>query len=56
MRRHILLAPAQRERLAKWVGSSNDSLIRLHVLSADDRALIQQRRRPENRLGFALHL
>ena len=55
MTRKILLSAAQRERFFALPSEGAD-LIRHYTLSADDIALINRRRRPQNRLGFAVQL
>jgi TnpA family transposase len=55
MTRKILLSAAQRERFFALPSDGAD-LIRHYTLSADDIALINRRRRPQNRLGFAVQL
>jgi TnpA family transposase len=55
MTRKILLSAAQRERFFALPLEGHD-LIRHYTLSSDDIALINSRRRPQNRLGFAVQL
>lgn len=55
MTRKTLLSPAQRARFFVLPSEGHD-LIRHYTLSPDDMALINRRRRPQNRLGFAVQL
>uniref|UniRef100_UPI001CBCB402 DUF4158 domain-containing protein n=1 Tax=Oricola indica TaxID=2872591 RepID=UPI001CBCB402 len=53
-RRHIL---TERQRSALLDLPTDDlSLLKHYTLGDDDLEIIEQRRRPENRLGFALQL
>jgi TnpA family transposase len=57
MPRRELLSPAQRaEMLSLPSEMSEQMLARYYTLSSDDLALIAQRRRPFNRLGFTVQL
>jgi TnpA family transposase len=57
MPRRELLSPAQRaEMLALPSEMSEQMLARYYTLSSDDLALIAQRRRSSNRLGFTVQL
>jgi len=55
MIRKTLLSPVQRARFFA-LPFEGDDLIRHYTLSPDDMALINRRRRPQNRLGFAVQL
>jgi TnpA family transposase len=55
MPRRTVLTPAQREALFALPAREPD-LIRHWTLSEADLAAVRQRRRPGNRLGFALQL
>lgn len=55
MKKHEILSPQARALLFDPpVGES--ALVRHYTLSTEDLVVIAKRRRPENRLGFALHL
>ncbi|MGI9060491.1 MAG: Tn3 family transposase [Ktedonobacteraceae bacterium] len=57
MPRRELLSPAQRtEMLSLPSDMSEQMLARYYTLSSEDLTLIRQRRRPYNRLGFAVQL
>ncbi len=50
-----LLSPAQRAQMLRIPDDLSDQLLaRYYTLSDDDLALIKQRRRPKNRLGFVM--
>ena len=52
-----LLSPAQRAQMLCIPDDLSDQLLACYyTFSADDLALIKQRRRPKNRLGFAVQL
>src|SRR5215469_16959217 len=52
-----LLSPAQRAQMLCIPNDLSDQLLaRYYTFSDDDLALIKQRRRPQNRLGFAVQL
>jgi TnpA family transposase len=52
-----LLSPAQRAQMLCIPDDLSDQLLaRYYTFSDDDLALIKQRRRPKNRLGFAVQL
>src|SRR5258708_5533116 len=52
-----LLSPAQRAQMLCLPDDLSDQLLaRYYTFSDDDLALIKQRRRPKNRLGFAVQL
>ena len=55
MPRRQLLSPSARAALFD-PPTAPDRITRLHTLSADDLALVGRRRRPENRIGFAVQL
>lgn len=50
-----LLSPAQRAQMLCIPDDLSDQLLaRYYTFSDDDLALIKQRRRPQNRLGFVM--
>ncbi len=52
-----LLSPAQRTQFLMLPTEMSEQLLaRYYTLSPDDLTLIKQRRRPHNRLGFAVQL
>ena len=55
MPRRQLLSPQARSALFD-PPSEPDAVARLYTLSADDLAQVRRRRRPQNRLGFAVQL
>src|SRR2546421_12566951 len=53
----VLLSPTQRAKLLQIPDNSPERDITRHYsLSAEDLAVIEQHRRPQNRLGFTVHL
>lgn len=54
--RPALLTPAQRQQFTEFPEPTDSLLSRYYTLSDDDLALIQERRRDSNRLGFAVQL
>ena len=51
----VLLSPAQRAKLLQISDNfSERDIIRYYSFSAEDLALIEQHRRPQNRLGFIM--
>jgi len=55
MPRRTLLSSEQRSRLFA-IPTDSAEMARHYVLSSDDLALVRTKRRPMNRLGFAIHL
>lgn len=52
-----LLSPAQRQRLTELPDPMDERLLaRHHTLSEEDLRVIETRRRPETKLGFAVQL
>src|SRR6266702_1705655 len=53
----VLLSPTQRTKLLQIPDNfSEREITRYYSLSAEDLAVIEQHRRPQNRLGFAVQL
>ena len=55
MKKHEILSPQSRAELFD-PPTDPAAIVRHYTLSSDDLALIRQRRRDSNRLGFAVHL
>ncbi len=55
MPRRSILSAAERNSLLE-TPTTQDNLIRRYAFDERDLSIIRQHRRPENRLGFAVHL